>query len=294
MEFPLYCDISPFVRNVKIEKWLNIMEEFILKDSCCVYVKSGSADFIINGITYNLCKGYVIIIPPFYPYLVIKKSEDPYIECVFSFDLFTASDTPLTMSKLKENGVRQWSKDQEVLHEIIYKNLNYTEQIYFEKSFSVMLKEFINKDSGHYLVEKAIAIDLFTQILRSKENINRVKKIGAFSWSNIDKAMKYINEHFNSYELNNKCIAESIGLTPNYLTSIFKLHIGLSVHKYLNNVRINNAKRMIEEGDKNLTEIAFDSGFKSIHSFSKIFKREVGLSPSFYCNYDMKNPRLIN
>ena len=51
---------------------------------------------------------------------------------------------------------------------------------------------------------------------------------------------------------------------------------------YLNRYRINQAKTLLEEGDKNVTEIAMLVGFLDSGYFSRVFRRQVGVSPDAY------------
>jgi AraC-like DNA-binding protein len=74
-------------------------------------------------------------------------------------------------------------------------------------------------------------------------------------------------------------IAQSIRLHPTSFCRAFKQSTGLSPHRYLLVHRIEHAKKMMNEHDLNLTQIALDCGFSSSSQFSAVFKRIVGISP---------------
>ena len=53
-------------------------------------------------------------------------------------------------------------------------------------------------------------------------------------------------------------------------------------HEYLTRKRIERAKQLLAESDLTVTEICFDVGFESLGSFSTLFHKQVGWSPSIY------------
>ncbi|WP_187273917.1 helix-turn-helix transcriptional regulator [Paenibacillus sp. N3.4] len=69
-------------------------------------------------------------------------------------------------------------------------------------------------------------------------------------------------------------------MSTNHLSHLFKKQLGISIHKYVTHIRIEQSKRKIIEGKYSLTEIAEEVGFSSIHLFSRSFKASVGMTPS--------------
>ena len=57
-----------------------------------------------------------------------------------------------------------------------------------------------------------------------------------------------------------------------------------SLSNYIRLYRLNHAQRLLKSGDKNISEIAYDSGFSSLSYFSKSFKDEFGYSPNASLN----------
>ena len=66
------------------------------------------------------------------------------------------------------------------------------------------------------------------------------------------------------------------------LKTIFKSVTGVGVMSYYRTLKINEAKRMLREGDGNITQIADRLGYTSVHYFSRYFKRVTGMTPSEY------------
>ena len=66
------------------------------------------------------------------------------------------------------------------------------------------------------------------------------------------------------------------------LKTIFKGVTGVGVMSYYRALKISEAKRMLREGDGNITQIADRLGYTSVHYFSRYFKRATGMTPSEY------------
>ncbi|MBQ4145056.1 MAG: AraC family transcriptional regulator, partial [Clostridia bacterium] len=66
------------------------------------------------------------------------------------------------------------------------------------------------------------------------------------------------------------------------ISYIFKGYSGKSVMEYYNNLKIQEAKRLLRYGSKSISQISDMLKFSCIHSFSRAFKKAVGVSPSEY------------
>jgi len=76
--------------------------------------------------------------------------------------------------------------------------------------------------------------------------------------------------------------AAHFNLNKDYLGKLFKKEMGLAFSGYLNNVRIEEAKRLLRETPESVTTIAFEAGYESLDTFQKSFKRVTGMTPSQY------------
>ncbi len=75
-------------------------------------------------------------------------------------------------------------------------------------------------------------------------------------------------------------LAEFTHLHPNYFIRLFKQYFGSSPIKYFNNMKINVAKEYLQKGNYSIEEISKTLGFSDLYSFSKFFKKNVGISPT--------------
>jgi len=97
----------------------------------------------------------------------------------------------------------------------------------------------------------------------------------------VRKAMRFIDEHF-AENISVKDVADEVCVSESYFKSIFKKGSGYSYSEYLTRVRMEKAKELLHTAEKSVTEIALDIGFHTPNSFSSLFRREIGMSPSQY------------
>jgi AraC-like DNA-binding protein len=77
-------------------------------------------------------------------------------------------------------------------------------------------------------------------------------------------------------------LAQAANLSPFHFLRAFRGAFHMTPHEYLTCKRIERAKELLAESDLMVTEICFEVGFESLGSFSTLFHRIVGWSPSIY------------
>lgn len=117
-------------------------------------------------------------------------------------------------------------------------------------------------------------------LLNIKENIWKVETID----SRIFKAMKTIERNFNQ-GISNADLANTANMAVNSFSRLFKTSTGFSVQQYIAKTKIEVACNLMHHSSKTIDEIAYSCGFYDRHHFSKIFKRQMKVNPSYY----MKN-----
>ena len=97
----------------------------------------------------------------------------------------------------------------------------------------------------------------------------------------VKMALAYIQQHY-ARTLSRAEIAATVGVSEDYLSRIFAKETGVSPWEYLNRYRVQQAKRVLRETQKNVTWIAAQVGFEDPAYFSRVFQRIVGCSPREY------------
>jgi len=92
---------------------------------------------------------------------------------------------------------------------------------------------------------------------------------------------KYITtNYYNDTSLDE--ISKIANLSPTAFCRLFKQRTNRHFVEYLNEVRISNACKFLLETNLNVSEIAFQCGYKTLSNFNKIFKKTTALSPKEY------------
>ena len=120
-------------------------------------------------------------------------------------------------------------------------------------------------------------------------------KIQDISNSNykIAEIAEWIRVNYNT-DLSVKKIADKFGYNPDYLSLVFKKFTGYPLLKYLNRLKISEAKQLLLNSSANIKEIAHATGFIDEKNFMKLFKKMESLTPTqyrntFFCKHFNKN-----
>jgi AraC family transcriptional regulator len=89
-------------------------------------------------------------------------------------------------------------------------------------------------------------------------------------------------------------IAAEACLSPYHFIRVFKLCYGETPHAYLTRCRLDRARFLLERTNQSVTDICFSVGFESLGSFSSLFKRATGLSPSALRQYGRDPSQIRN
>ena len=103
------------------------------------------------------------------------------------------------------------------------------------------------------------------------------------------RIIDYIDNNFKE-DLNINSLANAFGYSPSYVAHIFCDQLKISFRTYLGAVRSEYAATLIKTTSKNLTEIAYDSGYSSLNTFCRCFKKHFSMTPSQYKTFNKKRP----
>ena len=101
----------------------------------------------------------------------------------------------------------------------------------------------------------------------------------------LDRLEDMLNEYFSSNDLIKKGlptvqhIAETLNVSPNYLSGLLKTLTGQSTQQHIHDKLIEKAKEKLSTTNLSVSEIAYELGFEHPQSFSKLFKTKTNFSP---------------
>ncbi|MDR7074344.1 response regulator [Fictibacillus barbaricus] len=97
----------------------------------------------------------------------------------------------------------------------------------------------------------------------------------------IHQIKKYIMKHSHE-DISLETLGRKVGLSPIYISKMFKEKLGVNYIDFLTECRIEKAKKLMADPEKSLKEITFEVGYHEPNYFSKVFKKMVALSPTEY------------
>jgi YesN/AraC family two-component response regulator len=111
--------------------------------------------------------------------------------------------------------------------------------------------------------------------------LERKRKLGLEAQRLVRQAMAFMHEHY-AEPISREDMARHVGLSDDYLTTCFRKELGMTPVAYLTRYRINHARQLLSDTNQPITEIALAVGFSDSGYFSRVFRREVGVSPEAY------------
>jgi YesN/AraC family two-component response regulator len=132
-------------------------------------------------------------------------------------------------------------------------------------------------------------IDLFTALLQVLYKLAITKSVplstvrykpvkGDENNQRINKIFQYVQKHFRE-DLSLQKAAMLIHLSQSAFCKFFKRAIGKTFSEYVNDIRIANACQLLIETDKQVSQIATESGFESLTYFNRVFLKKKGIRP---------------
>lgn len=105
----------------------------------------------------------------------------------------------------------------------------------------------------------------------------------------VSNVQKYINSHIEE-RLTLNDVAAVFGLSPNYLSALFRKNCQIGFSEYITQKKISRAKALLLQEDLKIYEVAEQLGFESAFYFSKVFKKVEGISPREYVQNHIGTP----
>ncbi|SHJ52538.1 two-component system, response regulator YesN [Geosporobacter subterraneus DSM 17957] len=136
-----------------------------------------------------------------------------------------------------------------------------TYELGHQKNIGTMIQWFNN------LLEK-----IYDTVFRENEtNLNRELEI----------ILHYIEKNFHK-GITLEDVAKHVGLSPFYLSKLFKKQVGINFIEYVTKKKIDKAKDLLVQTNLPVINIALELGFHEPNYFSKVFKKVEGITPSQY------------
>lgn len=214
-----------------------------------VYILYGSCTYRFDdGFEFVANKGDVFYLPYKSKYTMYIHTEDyRFIFCDFEF-----LETPVSPAIFEEKNL----KNADALFIKLFNVYNSSSKYKYSESMSILygIYNMLQHSGERAYIDKSI-----------KTQLAAVKS--------------YMDENYRNPDVTVPMLAERIDISEVYLRKLFKSEYGMSPLKYLNTVRLKNARRLMQYPFLSLEECAEQSGFSSLQYFCRKYKAEYGISP---------------
>ena len=105
------------------------------------------------------------------------------------------------------------------------------------------------------------------------------KKAENRSESIVERAKKYIDENFRK-DISLEDVSQRVDISSYYFSKIFKEETGVNFIEYLTGLRMEEAKRLLEDTDLSIKEVCSEVGYSDPNYFSRNFKKYEGTTPT--------------
>jgi AraC-like DNA-binding protein len=238
------------------------------------YVLSGQGRYFIEGITYDVEAGDIIMCNPGVKHKnIIVNYNEPTVEFFTGFTDFEFYNMPPN-SILFKDGSHILRINSQIKQEI-------TKHCY------EMLAENDGAQVGKYFMMKAHLMQILLIIVREiiAPDGKKMKGCNFESYSRkyaVKRIISYLSENYEN-KISLDQIAQNMYLSPVYISKIFKEETGDSPINYLINIRLEKAREILVNGERNsVKNIANLVGYEDVYHFSKLFKKHFGISPLYY------------
>lgn len=136
-------------------------------------------------------------------------------------------------------------------------------------------------------------IELFPKLRAKKINtIYKEVQINPEVDPEEDIVIKYIGENYNKSDINVDTISEKTGVSKYKIPKIIKDRFDLTFPGYLNEIRMNEIKRLLIETNLPVLDLSLNVGYNTVSHFNRTFKKREGISPLNYRKKYQKNKKI--
>lgn len=246
-------------------------QKYHLNNMCEVYLGiTSGVQFIVDGVSYALRPGDVMIIPPFVVHRIVLSNHDWYERFYFVIPLnaFPYMDhNPLETMLNKQSGAKTLltlpQRQREQAIDLLYKIsslVSHRERHDRLIAYSYFL-QFIGIITAH-LAEMTDETD--------GQADTKLPKL-------IHDVLVYIDQHLTTIDSIDD-IASHFHVSLRHLSKLFKEHLHIGIKHYMLMKKIAVAKRLLHEGNT-VTYVCYESGFNDCSYFIKAFKQYAGMTP---------------
>lgn len=237
-------------------------------------ILSGTGHYIIENNSYPIEPGDIFLINNSEHHMAVHDGSLSML--VFVFDTAFIWDAPEEYDYVKPFFERNSRFSNKVAQ-------NTSAYPLIRDSLLRLQKEYLEQQEGWPLLIKAYLMVALGEFYRYYQGLDALKSNASVSiaYARIRNVVEYIHAHFGE-PLTLEQLADYAMVSKNYLSAIFSNTMKLSLFDYIEQVRINHARFLLQTTDESILDIALKSGFHSSSYFNRVFKKLMHMTPRQY------------
>ncbi len=155
-----------------------------------------------------------------------------------------------------------------------------------EEQIVKLIDQYRNKDLAYQFALNARIFDIMALLARGSSG-NLTDAAGArpgkkvHGLEKLNKAFDYIGQNYRK-NISLKDAANFAGFSEYHFSRIFKDTMEMNFHDYLEEYRIKKSERLLSDSNYSITQTAYMSGFNSLSTFNRVFRKVKGCTPTGY------------
>ncbi|GKU78912.1 AraC family transcriptional regulator [Paenibacillus sp. L3-i20] len=239
-----------------------------------LYLISGQIYYYIEDRTYQIVSGVLLFINmnDLHKLVNVNGATFERVTLVFKKDF-------LSTLLIEEAGCNLFSYFHSHSNAI---KLGGNDQTFIEYHFNKMIQEETNKLPGYDYYQKVLLTELLL-FLKRKVDMGPSYNLIESNRANqkVSRILEFINLNYDK-RVTLDDLSQRFSISPSHLSRTFKEVTGFTCIEYLNNIRIKEARSLLNNSKLSVSDIALCVGFENLTHFGRIFKSTVGTSPLQY------------
>ena len=217
-----------------------------------IYVKKGSICMVVEGQSYCLQAGQLFVL---FPYLTHSYQAAPEAQvCLLLFDPTGTAFSNTLLTQTPNRPIVDGSPCGEIIGRAVQK---------LHRGKVKTATGYLNAVLGEFL-------DMVTLYPRPDVSGNTTAQV-----------LGYCAEHF-AEPITLRSVADALFLSQSYVSKIFSDKLRFPFREYINTLRVEKAKTLLENSVISVSEIMYACGFSNQSSFNRVFRNFCGISPVQY------------
>lgn len=131
------------------------------------------------------------------------------------------------------------------------------------------------------LMRSTVKMELLYKTLGRPEKKDNGPIITDMTESKLKSVIDFINRNY-AQDISREGLAGAIDISTDYMSRLFRKYTGKKINEYINELRIRDAIKKLDDGNLKIIDIALSVGFESLSTFNRAFKHVTGITPSRY------------